>query len=403
MDDIANTSGQGQQTLTSGSVAPAGAQNAGSQPKGVGGGEVSGILATVANIAEGGYGEREAARKANQYAQDQMILSNQLTTDLQNKAAQHQLNYFNTTAKYNSPEEQVKRLKQAGLNPALAYGSAAGAGGSGQTGSAPGGQTGAVGSQKANAAGAKAANTDAAIGMASLLADIELKKSQARKNTVEADFTEGARTEETEAGIEKVKAEVKTEEARAQIAEFEAAIKQVESRIAQATEYVSIQTAEATLADLITDMALCSAQIEGEYQRQDINEQQREQALSLMKAQTQEALERVITMREQQGLINAQEKVEKTRRMQIFSSIVNQWAETGIHNYQARTGRMGAEQNIKNQERAAGRWGYEQAKFIAPWVLGIKGAMEPMKGKQEIPVEDSDFGRSYGGARYDWQ
>lgn len=157
-----------------------------------------------------GYGEREAARKANQYAQDQMILSNQLTTDLQNKAAQHQKDYFNHTAAYNTPEQQVKRLKQAGLNPALAYAGATGAGGTGQTGSAPSGQTGVGGVTKANIAGSQAASTQQAIATATMMADIELKKSQARKNTVEADYTEGVKTEETAANVNLMVDQLKT-------------------------------------------------------------------------------------------------------------------------------------------------------------------------------------------------
>lgn len=177
------------------------------------------LVSVLPNIisAVNGYGERESARQANKYAQDQMILSNQLTTDLQNKAAAHQANYFNMTAKYNSPEEQVKRLKAAGLNPALAYTGATGAGGSGQTGSAPSGTTGAVGAQKANIAGAQAASNQQVQQLATLAAQLE---------NIKAD-TELKRTEA--ANVE-VDTEKKGEEAETVRASREAIVKEIRER-----------------------------------------------------------------------------------------------------------------------------------------------------------------------------
>lgn len=230
MESGQNAESTGQQVLSGG----------GSQPSGggisVGGGEIGGIITGLHQIIDNGYGEREAARQANKFTQDQMILSNQLQTDLQNKAARHQLDYFNATAKYNSPEEQVKRLKQAGLNPALAYGGATGSGGTGQTGSVSGGSIGVPGGVKANAAGAKSASTEAGIALANIMAEIKLKESQTKKNLADAEFTEGAKTDETNArtsliGVEADMAGVKTDGARIQNR-----IARIEERIAETTE-----------------------------------------------------------------------------------------------------------------------------------------------------------------------
>lgn len=91
---------------------------------------------------------------------------------------------------------QVEHMKDAGLNPALMYGSA-GAGGStnaGSGGSAQGGQ----------------APQERVMDMQNMLlgAELALKKSIARKNEVEADKTEGVDTDLAKANIDKVYGEI---------------------------------------------------------------------------------------------------------------------------------------------------------------------------------------------------
>lgn len=145
---------------------------------------------------------RDAARLQNKFAQDQMILSNQLTTDLQNKSAQHQLDYFMKTAQYNSPESQAARLRQAGLNPALALTGAAGAGGSGATGAAPSGSVSPAGAVAPNTVGAEA-NKNAAMQQATkALLDLQLTKAQVSNLNSQSD--------KNEADAERTRADTKT-------------------------------------------------------------------------------------------------------------------------------------------------------------------------------------------------
>lgn len=114
------------------------------------------------------------------------------------KSQEMQMDFFNHTfgmqSKYDSAEEQVKRLKEAGLNPALMYsgGNAGGAGGT--TGGAQGM---AVSSGHASDESARKANDMQSQGMALQLAklasEVEVNKSVAEVNKANAGLS-GART-----------------------------------------------------------------------------------------------------------------------------------------------------------------------------------------------------------------
>lgn len=114
------------------------------------------------------------------------------------KSQEMQMDFFNHTfgmqSKYDSAEEQVKRLKEAGLNPALMYsgGNAGGAGGT--TGGAQGM---AVSSGHASDESARKANDMQSQGMALQLAklasEVEVNKSVAEVNKANAGLS-GAKT-----------------------------------------------------------------------------------------------------------------------------------------------------------------------------------------------------------------
>lgn len=82
----------------------------------------------------------------NQYEQGNMKYQAELNEQAAQANQQRMIDYFNLTAQYNSASNQVKRLKEAGLNPALMYGQA-GTGGAG-TGSTGGAQAQGVGLAK---------------------------------------------------------------------------------------------------------------------------------------------------------------------------------------------------------------------------------------------------------------
>ena len=127
--------------------------------------------------------------------------------DLMSLAQEQQLQMWKDT----SYSAQMEQLANAGLNPALIYGGA----GAGVTGTIGGGSVGT--GQASTEAEQKQAQTQAqAMGlqMAKVGAEIEVLKSQAEKNKADAEFTGGAKTEETKAitTLNKLNADILTSE-----------------------------------------------------------------------------------------------------------------------------------------------------------------------------------------------
>ena len=108
------------------------------------------------------------------------------------KAEKRKRSLMEWQAKYNSPEEQMKRLKAAGLNPAMIYG-----------------QSGATGTMSdVQALQAQVSTNDGASGMGLQMMmaqkQMELIDSQINKNNVEANKTRGVDTELVSVNIKNV-------------------------------------------------------------------------------------------------------------------------------------------------------------------------------------------------------
>lgn len=140
---------------------------------------------------------KEILALQNQYEQERM----QLQADMNKEQAQFNqslaLDMFDYTAKYNSPEEERKRLEEAGLSPALMYGGA-GAGGSGS----------------GSTAGAGAAQGVSALQPMGLQVALQAEMQKAQIDALNAQtLNTNAQTAKTASEIEKTESETKLNKA----------------------------------------------------------------------------------------------------------------------------------------------------------------------------------------------
>lgn len=108
------------------------------------------------------------------------------------KAMERKKNLMEWEAKYNSPEEQMKRLKAAGLNPAMIYGQS--------------GATGTMSDVQAPQANVSTNDGVSGMGIQLMMAQkqMQLIDSQINKNNVEANKTQGVDTELVSVNIKNV-------------------------------------------------------------------------------------------------------------------------------------------------------------------------------------------------------
>ena len=174
------------------------------------GNAVTGGLAGAAGNFIGGLFDKgdnaeEVMRFQNEMEKERMKYQSELNEEAANRNQLRALEYFNETANYNSPENQRKRLEDAGLNIGLMYGNAGQAGGTGSTGGGTEQGVSAISPQ--------------AVSMGLQLKGLELQneltKAEVRKTTAESDKIKNesskVKTEENSIiqGIEESKTRVK--------------------------------------------------------------------------------------------------------------------------------------------------------------------------------------------------
>lgn len=180
---------------------------------GLTGGITGGITGAVGSLIGGIFGgngssikdQKKLMELQNQYEQGNMKYQAELNEQAAQANQQRMIDYFNLTAEYNSAENQVERLKEAGLNPALMYGQA-GAGGAG-TGSTGGGQAQGVGLAQAQAVGM-------GLQLKSIAAQTKLAEANAAKAYAEAEKISGVDTEKTKSEIKDITQGIKESDAR---------------------------------------------------------------------------------------------------------------------------------------------------------------------------------------------
>ena len=113
----------------------------------IGDAATGGLASGVGSFISGIFGDKglskkdqlEIMNKQHGYELENMDYQAKLNEEMAQRNQERQNEYFGMTAEYNSAKNQKQRLKDAGLNPALMYGSAgSGGAGTGSTGGAQG-------------------------------------------------------------------------------------------------------------------------------------------------------------------------------------------------------------------------------------------------------------------------
>lgn len=240
-------------------------------------------------------------------------------TELQVKAnkdlGQYNLGLQKEMWNYTGYKNQVKQLKQAGLNPGLLYGKG---GGGGQTANIA--QGNATGGTAAQQSGEIASMTGLALQMQSQIelqkAQAEALKATANKDNAQAAKISGVDTTETLQNIEQIKANITNTNAKTALTNIETGIKSIEKTIQEVSQW-----------DQIKQIDLIAQKIQHEVHiienNSEISEETKDTAITNAKI---ELINKIIEGNLKKAQINVANQNVQTQ----ITQLAQKWHELGI-------------------------------------------------------------------------
>lgn len=283
--------------------------------------------------------------------------------ELQAKLNQQQAQYNQGLAKdmwnYTSFPNQVKKIKDAGLNPALIYGMG------GQGGSTSGaGQANGVGLSDAKGMQTSIAIQGMGLELANLASQVELNKSQAEKNRAEAEKTAGVDTQVQQATMENLIAQTANEKVKKGLIYADTRFKDALEEVTRA----KVDEVGWNIKNLMKSLELADRNI----QATDLDNELKERTMESNVKQAEETLKNTMA----DTLVKfSQGKLNKVQAEAIAEQVKQGWSSIGIQMTEKEQGWQQLEQNAEKimNELKLGEKGLDiqQQNVIKDYVLGF--------------------------------
>ena len=283
--------------------------------------------------------------------------------ELQAKLNQQQAQYNQGLAKdmwnYTSFPNQVKKMKDAGLNPALIYGMG------GQGGSTSGaGQASGVGLSDAKGMQTGIAIQGMGLELANLASQIELNKSQAEKNKAEAEKTAGVDTQVQQATMENLIAQTANEKVKKGLIYADTRFKDALEEVTRA----KVDEVGWNVKNLMKSLELADRNIRAT----DLDNELKDRTMEANVKQANEILKNTMA----DTLVKySQGKVNEAEAKAIGEKIEQGWSSIGIQMAEKEQGWQQLEQNAEKimNDLKLGEKGLDiqQQNVIKDYILGL--------------------------------
>lgn len=298
-------------------------------------GTIMGIASAAGNAASNLAG-KQSGMSAGEYndLNKTMGLQSMWNNTQAEKSYELQQRMFDYTSNYNTPANQVKRLQEAGLNPALMYGTTGATGTQGETGSASAAGVHGNASDTAERRQAAVAEQGMALQMAKLAAEIKLTNSQAKNLDADAEKKLGVDTELAESQIGKLAQETKNERVKESLLLIERDIQSFSAQDQIETLYQKSKEAQQEVISLQRHNRI------GEETAQDMID---------------EIKYRAIEAGLQNEMTKAGIELTKEQAKKLLADIAVAWANVDINDKNAASAALNAESNKLTAEYATGK------------------------------------------------